>query len=401
MELIEGCTLAQRLSEGPVPGRTAAGYVRQIARALHYAHRQGILHRDLKPSNILLDRADEPHVTDFGLAKKLDASGPTVTGALVGTPSYMAPEQAAGRVKELGPATDVYGLGAVLYELLTGRPPFRSDTPLDTLMHVLEREVVPPRLLNPKVDPDLETVCLKCLEKDPRRRYDSAADLAADLQRYLDGEAIRARSYNLLARMTRALSRPSRHEGDLRTWAALLLLFSGLFAAGHLLTFALIQTDQPPELLFLSRAGQLLLGGVALWWYWRRGRLPVNATERQVCSIWVGYLLAYGTSGVLSRLLIDGGVLTAGLAAPPHWREVISYPFAAILSGLAFFVMGGLWWGRYYIIGLAFLALALLMPLYLEGSLLAYGLLWAACLVVIARHLRRLDAGPDAGRTEG
>jgi serine/threonine-protein kinase len=294
MQLIEGQTLARRLAGGPVPGRTAAGYVAQLARAVHYAHRQRVLHRDLKPSNILLDHDDRPYVTDFGLAKRLDAgaSALTRTGAVVGTPNYMAPEQAAGKVKELGPACDVYGLGAVLYECLTGRPPFRSDTPLDTVLHVLEREPVPPRLLNPKVDRDLETICLKCLEKDPQRRYASADDLAADLQRYLDGESIRARSYNLLARLTRALNRPTHREADLRTWGALLLVFAGIFLAGHLVTFALLQRSQPPGLIWLSRTASLLVGGLALSWYHRRGSRSASAAERQVFLIWLGALAA-------------------------------------------------------------------------------------------------------------
>jgi serine/threonine-protein kinase len=398
MDFIEGRTLAQRLSEGPVPGRTAAGYVGQLARAVHYAHRQGILHRDLKPSNILLDTDDQPHVTDFGLAKRLDAgdSALTPTGAIVGTPSYMAPEQAAGKVKELGPACDVYGLGAVLYELLTGRPPFRSDTLLDTVRDVLEREPAPPRLLNPKVEPDLETICLKCLEKEPGRRYASAEELADDLQRYRDGEAIRARSYNILARLTRALSQPSHREADLRLWASLLLWFSAIFLAGHLLTFVLLQTNQPAGLVFLSRAGQLLLGGVAFWWYRRRDPLPASAAERQVWLIWLGALAAFGTSSLASRLLIGGGLLAAGPAAPACWADVAVYPFAAVVSGLAFFVMGAGYGGRYYLFSLAFFALALLLPLGLEWSPLAYGLLWSLCLVVIARHLRRL--GAEAGR---
>jgi serine/threonine-protein kinase len=399
MEFIEGRSLAQRLAEGPLPGRTAAGYVYQLARAVHYAHRQGVLHRDLKPSNILLDHDNQPYITDFGLAKRLDAgdSGLTRTGAVIGTPSYMAPEQAAGKVKELGPACDVYGLGAVLYELLTGRPPFRSDTPLDTLLHVLEREPVPPRLLNPKVERDLETICLKCLEKDPGRRYASADDLAADLQRYLDGGAIQARSYNWVARMTRALNQPSHREADLRVWSSLLLLFAGIFLASHVLIFVLLQAEQPYGLVLLSRTSALLLGGAALWWFRRRDALPAGAAERQVWLIWAGALAAFGVSSLVSRLLI-GSVLGAGPEAPAHWPDLVHYPFSAVVSGLAFFVMGGSYGIRYYAFSLAFFVLALLLPLWLEWSPIAYGLVWALCLGVIARHLRRLGTEPEAGR---
>jgi hypothetical protein len=216
------------------------------------------------------------------------------------------------------------------------------------------------------------------------------------LQRYLDGEAIHARSYNLVARLSRALNKPSHREADLRIWAFLLLLFAGLFFCGHLVTFALIRTDQPDWLIFLSRAGALLLGGVALWVYHRRAPRAATPAERQVWLIWVGYLLAYGTSNLVGRALIHTGVLAAGPAAPTGWDEVVRYPVAATLSGLAFFVMGASFGGRYYVIGLAFFALAFLMLLRLEWSPVAYGLVWAVCLVAIARHLRRL--GAEAGR---
>jgi hypothetical protein len=193
MKLVEGTSLSEHLPRLAREPRAAARLLATIARAIHHAHQRGIIHRDLKPANILVDAGGEPHVTDFGLARRLEGgSSLTQTGAIVGTPSYMAPEQAAGK-KGLTTVADVYSLGAILYELLTGQPPFRAETPLDTVLQVLEREPERPRVINPRVDADLELVCLKCLAKDPQHRYGSAEALAADLERWLAGEPLSVR----------------------------------------------------------------------------------------------------------------------------------------------------------------------------------------------------------------
>jgi WD40 repeat protein len=211
LEFVAGGTLAQQLGGTPVPPRRAAQLLLELARAVQHAHEQGIVHRDLKPANVLLTESGVAKVADFGLAKLLDAEGQTHTGAVLGSPSYMAPEQAAGRVRAIGPATDVYALGAILYELLTGRPPFAAATVEATVAQVRQDEPVPPRRLQPTVPRDLETICLKCLEKDPRRRYPTAAALAEDLRRFLAGEPILARPLSAAGRLVRWVRRhPTR-----------------------------------------------------------------------------------------------------------------------------------------------------------------------------------------------
>ncbi len=193
MKLVEGGCLNQHGGRFRSDARQAVRLITTVARAVHHAHQRGVLHRDLKPGNVLLDSNGDPHVTDFGLAKHLGKSdSDTQSGAILGTPSYMAPEQAAAR-KDLSTAVDVYAIGAILYELLTGRPPFQAENPLETVIQVLEREPDCPRRLNPAIDQDLKTICLKCLEKEPARRYPSAEELALDLDRWLQGEPIRAR----------------------------------------------------------------------------------------------------------------------------------------------------------------------------------------------------------------
>jgi WD40 repeat protein/tRNA A-37 threonylcarbamoyl transferase component Bud32 len=194
MNYVEGQSLAQIVRKGPLGPAKAAEYLKTIAQAIAYAHGQGTLHRDLKPANILIDRFDQPRVTDFGLAKRVEGTAQlTTTGSLMGTPSYMPPEQAGADGLKVGPASDVYSLGAVLYELMTGRPPFVGDTVVVTLNQVLNVEPVAPRQLNPKVPRDLETICLKCLEKEPSKRYATASALAEDLDRFLNHEPILAR----------------------------------------------------------------------------------------------------------------------------------------------------------------------------------------------------------------
>jgi hypothetical protein len=402
MEFIDGTSLAQRLTAGPLPSRIAARYVRQIARAVHYAHRQGILHRDLKPGNIMIDHEDEAHVTDFGLAKRLGCGDPsqTRTGAVLGTPSYMSPEQAAGKTRALGPPCDVYALGAVLYELLTGRPPFRAATPLDTIVQVLENEPVPPRLLNPNVDPDLETICLKCLEKDPARRYASAEELAQDLDRYLNSEPITARSANILGRLTRMLER-SQHDMAFHTWSTMVLVIAAIVFVEHVAVFALTQTGAPRWSVLACKLGQFVAIGMVFWYNRGNRLLPTTGPERELWTIWIGYLATYGVNLFVSRWLAWHDIIEQGVAGPERWDELVMYPYSSLISGLTYFVMGSNYWGRCYAFGAAFWALAAVMPLHLEWAPLEFGLLWSGTLTAVGLHLRGLGRRAEAERHPG
>jgi WD40 repeat protein/tetratricopeptide (TPR) repeat protein len=204
MDFVEGHSLAQLPREQPLSARQAAEYVRDAAEAVHYAHQQGTLHRDLKPSNILIDRQNRVRITDFGLAKRIEGNSDlTLTGQILGTPSYMPPEQALSKRSLIGTASDVYSLGAVLYELLTGRPPFRGESPGETLRQVETLDPISPRLLSPTTPRDLETICFKCLEKEPHKRYLTAQHLADDLGRYLRGDPILAKPVSRIARLAR------------------------------------------------------------------------------------------------------------------------------------------------------------------------------------------------------
>jgi serine/threonine protein kinase len=222
MKLVEGGPLDEVARREQMSSRRAAELIARLARTLHYAHERGVLHRDIKPGNILIDATGEPHLTDFGLARLVETESTiTRTTEALGTPSYMAPEQAKGNNTQLTSATDVYGLGAVLYHLLAGHPPFAGGTTYQTIRLLLETEPRQPRLWNPKLDRDLSTICLKCLEKDPRRRYPTALALAEDLERWLKHEPIQARHTRMLARGRKWVRRNPAVAGLLASLVAL------------------------------------------------------------------------------------------------------------------------------------------------------------------------------------
>jgi serine/threonine protein kinase len=255
LEFCPGGSLAERFQGQPQPARTAAALVQTLAGAVQHAHTHGIIHRDLKPANVLLAEDDALKVSDFGLAKQLDASAAqTQTGSIVGTPSYMAPEQTAGHSKQIGPATDVYALGAILYEALTGRPPFRAATPLETLEQVRCQEPVPVRQLQPHVPKDLETICQKCLHKEPARRYAAAAALADDLERFLAGRPIQARPVGPVERLRRWCGRNPVVAG--LSAAAALFLLAGTVISSFFAIQAFQQKGRADLNLYVARWGE-------------------------------------------------------------------------------------------------------------------------------------------------
>ena len=371
MKYVRGTTLAQRLAEGPLAPREAARILMAVARAIHFAHTRGVLHRDLKPSNILLDEQGEPHVTDFGLAKQLtDAHSLTKSGAVLGTPAYMAPEQAAGQRGQVGPHSDVYSLGVILYHMLTGRPPFQAASPVDTVLMVLEQDPVPPRLLNPKADRDLEMICLRCLQKPTDLRYPSAAALADDLQAYLNDESISARS-GRFAQIIAGWMRETHNAAVLENWGLLWMWHSLALLVACVLTNVLYRYRadvwQPQYIrvyfFLLWTAG--LGTWAAVFWALRRRMGPVLFVERQIAHVWAASMVGIALLFPLEYWL-DLPVLRLA-------------PVLGIINGMVFLVKAGILSGAFYIQAAALFITAGLMALYPEYAHLIFGVVSAAC----------------------
>jgi predicted Ser/Thr protein kinase len=365
MKHVRGTTLAQRLAEGPLPPREAARMLATVARAIHFAHMRGVLHRDLKPSNILLDEHGEPHVTDFGLAKQItDAATLTKTGAVLGTPAYMAPEQAAGARGQVGPRSDVYSLGVILYHMLTGRPPFQAASPAEMVMLVLEQDPVPPRMLNPKADRDLEMICLRCLQKPADLRYASAAALADDLEAYLNDESISARS-GRFAQVLAGLMRETHHAAVLENWGLLwmwhsLALVVACFATN---TLDLLGDKNRWHYFLLWTAG--LGAWAAVFWALRRRMGPVTFVERQIAHLWAGSMICIALLFPLEYWL---GLDVLALS-----------PVLGLVTGMVFLAKAGILSGEFYVWAACLFCTAAGMALFHRYAHFVFGLVSAAC----------------------
>ena len=381
MQYVEGTTLARRLLDGPLPPREAATLLAPICRGVEHAHERGVLHRDLKPSNILIDLQGRPLVGDFGLAKRIDlGTDPalTETGAILGTPSYMAPEQASSHRGRIGPPTDVYSLGAILYQMLTGRPPFQAASPFDTILLVLEQDPVPPRVLNPKADPDLEMVALKCLQKPPELRYPSAAALADDLDAYLDGRPVSARSTSFRALAGRYLGE-TPHAALLENWGELWMYHGVALVVFYGLTCWLLARGVTARWPYFAIFTVGLGAWAAIFWSLRRRRGPVTFVERQLAHIWGAGVIGVNLILAAEWLL---GLPVMGLA-----------PLLAITNGMLFLVKAGILSGEFYVhaavVFLTLIPAALCPPI----AIPAFALASAGCFFVTGlkyhrRHLR-------------
>ena len=389
MQLIEGTTLSAKLANGPLLPHEAATLLIPVCRAIAHAHRCGVLHRDIKPSNILIDPDGRPYVTDFGLAKRITPTGGsaghpedfaalTNSGAILGTPSYMAPEQAAGQRGEISPATDVYSLGAVLYATLTGRPPFQAASPVDTVLMVLEQDPVPPRVLNSKADVELEIIALKCLQKPTDLRYLTADKLADDLEAFLRHEPISARSSQFTQVLSRAF-RETHHAALLENWGLLWMLHSVVVL---LLCFATnwmqwrdfeAGVSSPSRWPYLS----LWVVGMSVWaaiFYGLRRRAgPVTFVERQIVHVWASSMIA-SMSLFLIEWIMDEPVLSLS-------------PIIGLISGMVFLVKASILTGKFYVQAVALFATGIVMTLIDKSgqpnlSIAFYGLISAGSFFV-------------------
>lgn len=358
MQFVQGQTLSDRLADGPLPADEAVRLLIPIVEAIGSAHKAGVLHRDLKPSNVLIAEDGEPIVTDFGLAKRVpvpDESAVfggsshehlTQSGAILGTPAWMSPEQAAGQTDSIGVETDIYSLGAILYAVLTGRPPFQSASSLDTLLMVMEQDPPAIQVLNPAIDTDLEMIVLKCLQKPRDLRYSSTGELAADLRAWLNREPVSARRSTIMNVMTR-LFRESHHAAILQNWGLLwmwhALVLLVLCFVTNAFQFAGIESRLPYLGLWVFGLGCWAL----IFWNLRSRSGPITAVERQIAHVWAGSMVAstmlFGVESLMGKQVLEFS------------------PVLGCIAGIVFLAKAGMLSGGFYLHALALFATSLVM----------------------------------------
>ena len=366
MKLISGLSLAERLVRGPMANEKAASVMNDICSAIEYAHREGVLHRDLKPSNIMLDDDNRAYVADFGLAKTSTGNqvSLTKTGAVLGTPSYMAPEQAAGERGRLSALTDVYSLGAILYHMLTGRPPFLGASPVDTIMMVLEQDPVSPRAINRRADRQLEIVCMTCMQKPQDLRYQSAGKLMLDVKAIQSGEPVKAR-LGRFGQVIANIFRETHHAAILENWGLLWMWHS------LVLFIACVATEVMFWMGNKNRWHYWLMWTVGLgawaivFWMIRRTMGPVTFVERQIAHVWAASMFCVGFLFPL-EMSLGLGVLQLS-------------PLLGIVAGMVFLIKAGMLSGSFYYQATAMFITAILMSIYTSFAMLIFGVISGLC----------------------
>jgi serine/threonine-protein kinase len=381
MKLIEGRTLAQCLNEGPISSDKAARLLLQVARAIQYAHDQGVLHRDLKPSNILIDEHEQVYLCDFGLAKEVSGTaGLTKTGAVLGTPAYMAPEQAAGARGQVGPLIDVYSIGAILYHAMTGRPPFQGASPVDTVLMVLEQDPIPPRMLNRRANRLLEMIAMRCLQKPTNLRYASAGLLADDLEAFLNNDPVSAAGGRFW-QIINGVFRETHHASILQNWGLLWIWHSLVLLVASFATNVIFLMGVSNRLVYQLTWGAGFTAWAIVFWSLRRQLGPVTFVERQIAHVWgaslIGVILLFPFEGYLGLELMR-------LA-----------PVLAVVAAMTFLVKAGILSGTFYWQVVALMLTAVVMALEYRYALFIFGLVSALCFFVpgLKYHRQRLRLG--------
>ena len=368
MQFIAGQTLSERLKSGPFSQRKAARVMTDVCRAIGFAHSQGVLHRDIKPSNILIDEKDQVRVMDFGLAKFSDsAESLTRTGVVVGTPSYMSPEQASGHSNLVDARSDIYSLGTVLYHLLTGRPPFIADSPMQLAIQILEHDPPPPRLLQPKIDRDLEMIVQRTIQKPPDLRYSSADEMADELECFLRDEPIKARG-GTIGQVAARWFRETHHAAVLEKWGLLWMWHSLVLLIVCLATEAMAWLGVNSRLSYSALWVVGLGTWAAVFWAMRRRMGPVTFVERQIAHVWGASLLAIAALTPLEWIL-DLEPLTLS-------------PILAVVGSMVFFVKAGILAGWFYIQAITLIFTSLVMALFPDIAHLIFGIVAGLCFFI-------------------
>lgn len=365
MQLILGESLSDRLARGPMPPHRAATVMAEIADAIEYAHQQGILHRDLKPSNVMLDDDGRAFVADFGLAKESDnRKSLTRSGAVLGTPSYMSPEQASGVRGEVNVTSDVYSLGAILYHMLTGHPPFLGATPVDTVLMVLEQDPVAPRALNRRADRRLEMIAMRCLQKPQDLRYTRAGDLAEDLCAYLRNDTVTA-SEGRFVQVIGNVFRETHHAVILENWGLIWMWHSLVLLVACLATNILFWLKDENRIHYWLMWTFGLGAWAVVFWIVRRRMGPVTFVERQIAHVWAAAMCCVAFLFPLEEIL---GLRVLSLA-----------PLLAVIAGMVFLIKAGILAGSFYIQAVAMFLTSILMAYYPDYALMIFGVVSAAC----------------------